>query len=322
MLFDRLRYAVAGLALVLVGGVLGYRLIEGWSWLDAIWMVVITLSTVGYAEPLPLSPYGRIHTILLLLVGLGLVTYSLSEFARFIVDGGLVRALLERRRTKIMKNMSDHFIVVGYGRLGREACAEIAARGHRVVVIEREDIEEPDAVVVQGDGTSDDVLRTAGIARAKGLTACAGDTATNLFVTLSARQLSPELRIICRVADESSAQKALRIGADAVINPYGISGQRMAQGLLQPVSATMVDRTVGRRDTEFDLADVPIRSEACVGPLRELEIANRHSVLVVAVRKSDGSFHRGFERDVQLAQGDVAVVAGRPEDIEAFAQIA
>ncbi|MEM1022536.1 MAG: potassium channel protein [Myxococcota bacterium] len=320
MLLRRLRFALLGLALVLFGGTLGYVLVEGWTWIDSLWMVVITLSTVGYGEPAPLSTEGRVFTMVLIFGGLSLATYSLSEVARFVADGGLLQTLRDRRRSRIMKTLSDHFIVVGFGRLGKEVTAEIEARGHSVVVIDT-DARRVDlgTVFVEGDASSDEVLRQAGIAKARGLTACTGNDATNLFVVLSARQLNPQLQIVCRVDDEQSVQKALRAGASTVLNPYGISGQRMAQGLLQPVAASMVDRTVSRVHDDFNLEDVPI-GDRLVGSVRKLRVAEDHNIMVVGIMKKDGRFQRGFDRRATLESGDVAVVAGKPEDIRRFAE--
>ncbi|MGF1509866.1 MAG: potassium channel family protein [Myxococcota bacterium] len=320
MLLRQLRFAVAGLAVTLFSGTLGYVIIEGWSWLDALWMVAITFSTVGYGEVAPLSPAGRLYTIALIFVGFTLATYAASEVARLLVDGGLVEALRDRRRKALMRGMSNHYVVVGYGRLGKEVCAEIAYRGHPIVIIESDSaLTKDETFALVGDGTSDDILKEAGVERAKGLAACTGNDATNLFVTLSARQLNPSLRIVTRVDDEHSVAKALRVGASAVLNPYGISGQRIAQGLLQPVSATLVDQTVGRNVQDFDMEDVAVGPGPINGSLRELRVSERFRVLVVVVKKADGSFHPGYLPTVRLEPGDVAVVAGQPENIRRFA---
>lgn len=320
MLVGRLRLSILGLAMVLVGGAIGYRVIEGWSWLDAVWMVVITLTTIGYGEREPLSDLGRVYTIGLVAIGLLLATFMVTTVTQFVVEGGLVEQLRRRSREKRMKKIRDHFVVVGFGRLGRELCAELAHRGHSIVVIEPH-VTEPhaDYVHVEGDGESDEVLMAAAIDRARGLAACTGSDATNLFITLSARQLNPDLNIVTRVDEEPSIQKALRIGANAVLNPYHIGGVRMAQGLLHPTAATLVDRTMGRAFEEFEMEDVVIGDSDYTGPVRELKIAQHHNVLVVAVRKPDGSFQRGHSPDTEIQAGDIAVVVGSAPDIRGFA---
>jgi voltage-gated potassium channel len=321
MLLQRLRFAMMGLLAVLAGGTIGYVLLERWSWIDALWMVVITFSTVGYGEVAPLSDAGRLYTMGLIVVGFSLATYTAGELARFVVDGGLLETLRARRLRNVMRQMSNHYIIVGYGRLGREVCAEIQHRGHAVVIVDQnEEIVKDAPVAITGDATHDDTLKQAGIDRARGLTACTGNDATNLFVTLSGRQLNPKLRIITRVDDEAAVQKALRVGASAVLNPYGISGQRVAQGLLQPVSATLVDRTIGRNSSDLDMEDVPVGPSSLNGSVRDLRISERFRVLVVVVQKKGGEFQPGFEPSLVLEPGDIAVVAGQPADIRAFAE--
>lgn len=321
MLLARLRLSIVGLLVLLGGGSVGYAQIEGWSWVDSLWMVIITITTIGFSEVRPLSPEGRLFTMGLIFIGLGLVTYTFSELTRFVAEGELFERLRKRRLRKVMRKMRDHYIVVGYGRLGREVVAEISHRGRPVVVIEVEKYEHPENLVyIQGDGASDDVLRAAGIEHARGLAACTGNNANNLFVTLSARQLNPQLQIVTRVDDEASVQKALRAGADAVLNPYGIGGTRMAQGLLHPIAATLLDRTMGRMNDEMEMEDIVIGPTKRAGSIRDLRVSERFQVLVVGVRKPDGSFQSGFDARATLAPGDIAVVVGQRDDIRRMAE--
>lgn len=305
---------------VLVGGTLGYRWVEGWSWLDSVWMLVITLTTIGYGERLPLSDAGRIYTIGLVAVGLSLASFSLSNITQFLLEGGLHERLRRRRIARVMHRMQDHFIVVGYGRLGREVAADLAFRGHGIVVVEPEPVDLPGGwVQVPGDASMDSVLREAGIERARGMAVCTGADATNLFVTLSARQLNPDLNIVTRVGGEGTVDKALKVGADAVLNPYHIGGSRMAQGLLHPMAATLIDRSMSRAFEEFEMEDVLVGDDAeYVGFLRDLQVAHRHNVLVVAIRKPDGRFLRGHDPKADMQAGDVVVVVGAPADIRGF----
>jgi voltage-gated potassium channel len=320
MLRRRLWFSLAGIAAVIVGGTVGYRLIEGWSWLDAVWMLMITLTTIGYSERTPLSDVGRLYTIGLVVLGLSLATFSLSTLTQFVVGGGLSEQLRRRRKERVMKHMQDHFIVVGCGRLGREVAADLAHRGHAVVVV---DTAPPDPTMVhvqiQGDATADSVLQEARLGEAQGLAICTGSDATNVFVTLSARQLRPDLNIVTRVDEETAVQKALRAGASAVLNPYAIGGSRVAQGLVHPMAATLVDRTMSRAFEEFEMEDVVVGESEYTGTVRELQVSHRHNVLVVAIRKPDGTFQRGHEPGASIQPGDTAVVVGAPGDIRGFA---
>ena len=324
MLLSKLRWAVVGLLLVLTTGTLGYRFIEGWPWLDCIWMVLITLTTIGYGEPIPLSDHGRYFTMVQIVLGVSLGMYTVGEITRYVVGGRLAEDLFERRRRKQMNKLRDHYIVVGYGRLGREVAAELKHRGHKIVAIDPEgrklDPHDPILTMsIEGDGSSDGVLEEAHIHEARGLAVATGKDDTNIFVTLTGRQLNPALTILTRINRQTSAAKAVRAGASAVINPYGIGGQRMAQGLLHPTAASLVDRAVGRADTDFELADIEIgETSKFRGKIGALNIPGRFNLLVVAVRKPDGTLQTGSGPETELDAGDVIVVAGRPEDIDRF----
>lgn len=224
-----------------------------------------------------------------------------------------------------MQKLEGHYVVVGLGRLGREVAEELNHRKQIVVAIDPNPhaSEELDffAVRLEGDGSSDDLLREAAIQRATGLAVATGSDATNIFVTLSARQMNPSLNIITRVDEQASIQKAIRAGANAVVNPYGIGGARMAQGLVHPHSAQLVDRAVGRSHAEFEIEDVRIgEASEYNGPLSSLGIPERHRVLIVAIQKPDGDLLTGLDRDTELSPGDIAIVVGRPTDLRDFAE--
>lgn len=327
MLLLELRWAVVFFGLVLVGGTAGYHLIEGWSWLDGLWMVVITLTTVGYGETQPLSTVGRIFTMGLIVSGVGLYAYSVSQFTRYIVDGELARSLIVGRRRRRMKRLKGHYIVIGLGRLGKEVAEELSHQGHQVVGIESNALLPADhpylADCLTGDGSSDQILGDAAIERAAGVAVATGSDAANIFITLSARQMNPDVHIVTRVDEEASVQKAVRAGANAVINPYGISGARMAQGLTHPHAAQLLDRALGRSHAEFQIGDIAIGKAAGYnGPLGELRIPERHRVQFVAVRKMNGELNTALGRDTLIEPGDIAIVVGRPADIRALAEAA
>ncbi len=320
MLFRQLRITLAAFVGLISLWVVGYAWIEGWTLLDSLWMVVITISTIGYGEVNPLSDTGRVFTMVLILIGLSLGAYTATEVTRYFVEGELLRSLRDRRLRKIMRQMRDHYIVVGYGRLGREVAEEVIHRGREVVVIETKEQESEGVVYIHGDGASDDVLHFAGIETARGIAVCTGNNASNVFITMSARQLNPKLHIITRVDDDTHAPKALRAGADAVLNPYGIGGARIAQGLLYPSAAALLDRTMGRAHDELYMEDIVIGDSDVQGSIRNLRISERFKVLIVAVRKPDGAFETAYESDATLDVGDVAVVVGRRDAIKVFAE--
>ncbi|MBX2810323.1 MAG: NAD-binding protein [Myxococcales bacterium] len=336
MLIQRLRWTFGCLFLVVAIGTIGYRYIEGWSWLKAIWMVVITLTTIGFGDE-GLSNWGRIFTLALIVGGLGLVTYTIGQVSQMLVEGTFLEELRVRRRRQIMESLKHHIIVVGRGRLGREVTAELVHRGRQVVVIDN----KPDTLSAQerrdrigeyplqptlelvGDGSDDALLERAAIKRAKAIAISTGSDATNVFITLTARQLNPKLHIVTRVDEERTVEKAIRAGADTVINPYGIGGARMAQGLLHPHAAQLLDQAVGRAHAEFEIEDVEIGEIPNYnGPLGALDIPGRHGILILAVRSTDGQLHTSLDRHTTLSAGDIAVVVGRPAKVRAFSRAA
>lgn len=327
LLLVKLRGPIVVFGLVFVGGVCGYRIIEGWPWLDSLWMVIITLTTIGYSETHSLSDVGRVFTMVLIVSGVGLYAYTVGQLTRYVVDGELARSLAERRKRRLMQNLRGHFIVVGLGRLGKEVAEELSHRGHQVVAIETAppQPEEQDylALRLHGDGSSDEMLREAAIERAAGVAAATGSDAANIFITLSARQMNPDIHIVTRVDEQESVQKALRAGANAVINPYGISGARMAQGLTHPQAAQLLDKAVGRGHAEFEIGDIPIGvAPAYNGELGDLKIPERHNIQLVALRKANGELLTSLGRATLVEPGDIAIVVGRPANIRALAKAA
>ncbi|MBT3218380.1 MAG: potassium channel family protein, partial [Proteobacteria bacterium] len=214
MLLKKLRLPILLIAGILIVGTTGYHLIEGWSWLESIWMVVITVTTIGFGEVHTLSAAGRVFTLMLIVCGLSVVTYSATQLTRYVLEGEFRRDFRRRRWRHRMKRMTDHFVVAGYGRLGREVAAELIDNGQKVVVIEQnpvaeEQCEHAGIPAILGDASSDAVLGLAHIERARGIAVATRSNAVNVLVTLSARLLNPDLTIFCRVDDEETASKAL-----------------------------------------------------------------------------------------------------------------
>jgi voltage-gated potassium channel len=315
------------LLFTLVTGTLGYMMLEDWRFLDAFWMVVITLTTIGYGEIHPLSDPGRWFTLALIIGGLSAASYTLTQLTQFVIEGDFGRLIHQRRRERLMKAMTDHFIVAGYGRLGMEVAAELRHSGYDVVVIESDPArlaraDEDGHVALLGDASEDDVLRLAGVDRAIGLAVATSSNAVNVFVTLSAHQLSPALRIITRVESDEAANKARRAGASLVISPHGIGGAHMAHGLLRPESRMFLDLATTRMHRELEIEDVPVGAGGVTGTLLELRLRDRYQIMLIAVRRADGTMVSMPGSDTHLGPGDVAIVIGRPEHVAAFASAA
>ncbi len=320
--------SLAALLLVLVAGTIGYMWIERWSLLDSLWMVLITLTTIGFGEIHPLSPAGRVFTIGLIVCGVSIGAYAISAFTRALLEGELVAQVRRRRRLRQMERLNDHFIVIGFGRLGRAVAMELRDAGVPFCVIERDPAKIAEAEehlkvpVVPGDGSDDEVLRSAGILKARGVAVAAGMGAESIFATLSARQLNPQAYIVTRAETTAELAKARRAGADAVVSPYGIGGWRMAHGLLRPNASHFLDLATLSAHEDIILEEflVPQGSEVAGKTCRELRIREVHNVSVVAIRRADGTFVAVPGAEDTLQVNDVVIVVGKPEGVTTLGQ--
>ena len=313
---------VAVVVVVVIGG-FGYYFLEPMSLLDAFYMAVITITTVGFKEVTPLDDGGKVFTIVLLLLGVGAVTYFATSVANYIVAGEL-RGFWERRRMqKNIDKTSDHYIVCGYGRMGVEVTSEFRRSDVPVVVVER----EPNAVqraidggvpVLAGDSESDDLLISAGIKRARGLVAVLDSDADNLMVTLSSRALNEKLFIVTRIKAATSESKMLAAGADRVIFPHGLGGRRMAQMALRPNVVEFLELVMHDEELELWMEEMKIAIDAPLAG-RAIGAANIRGATganILAVRQRTGKLVVGPAPDTQLEAGDILVALGTRKQVE------
>jgi voltage-gated potassium channel len=305
----------------MVLGVVGFRVIEGWSTLDSAWMVLITLTTIGFGEVHPLSPAGRGFTMLLIVAGLGIGTYAMTGLTQQFIEGDIGRAMRARRRRRLMKRLDPHYIVVGYGRLGRTIVEQLRAMDAPVVVIERdgpnaEAAERDGLIAVTGDASDDAVLRQAGIERARGLAVAVSSAAEGVYVTMSARELRPDLDIVTRVSDPEHALKAKRAGATNVVNPHVMGGWRMAQGLARPHASTFLDLAMLASNAELAIDEFVVgEGTARAGRTLAATGFGDEGVLVVAIRHADGTLRTAPRGDDVIRAGDVLIALGPPAAI-------
>lgn len=308
---------------LLVAGTSGYVAIEGWPLFDALYMTVITLTTVGFLEVHPLSTAGRAFTMLLALGGVFMLFYAATAIIRAVVTGEVGGDLGRKRMLRRLAELRDHFIVCGYGRMGRRVCQEFSAAGVPFVLVERDealtrDFALPHGFALAGDATSDDVLRQAGVERARGLVTVAASDADNLYITMSARFLNDKLAIVARAEEDEAEKKLVRAGADRVISPYVIGGHRVAQALLRPHTLEFLDFATRRDylDLQIDQNDVPPGSPLAGAVLKDSRLRQDLGVIIVAIRKPDGRMVFNPAPECVLEARDVLITLGRRDQLD------
>jgi len=320
------------LILALIGSIIsvgtaGYMGIEGWNFIDSLYMTVITLTTVGYREVHDLSMKGIIFTIFLLVGGVGVMLYALSTGARIILEGELKETFGRKKLEKRIKELNDHYIVCGYGRMGKIISRELHAERARFVVVEKNPgaIEENEKVpILLGDATRDIILKEAGVERARGLISVLPTDAENLFVVLSARGLNPNLLIVARAIEDGSEQKLLRAGATKVISPYHIGGLRMAHTVLKPTVVDFIEFATKSGNIELQMQEISIQEGSrLIGmTLEECGIGRDLGVIIVAIKQPTGDtkFNPTFRSTVKA--GDTLIALGEITKLKMMEDIA
>lgn len=328
--FSRRYLLLALVPLILMGiGTGGYMLLEGWSAFDSLYMTVITLTTVGYGEiPEVLSQPGRSFTIFLLLGGVFTLFWAAGEMIRTIVTGE-VRGILERRRMeRNLAELKDHLIVCGHGRMGRLVCKEFSLQKLRFVVIDSEtenleDFELPGGIALHGDATSDELLKRAGVERARALVTVVGSDSDNLYITMSARLLNERVFIVARAEEEMAHQKLLRAGANRVVSPYVIGGARVAHAVLRPTVVEFIELATRTEHFELQIEEA-VLSDRCplVGvTLRESLLHKRYGIFVVAIKKQSGQMVYNPTGDTVMQGGDTLIALGHREQLDELGRL-
>lgn len=322
----KVRIAIIFFVLLMIGGTIGYSLIEGWPLLDSLYMTVITLSTVGFGELRPLSPVGKIFTSGLILMGVGTLAYTATKITETILE----KRLFHRRRIQMdIKRTSQHVIVCGYGRMGETVCNHLAQRGVPLVVIEKDKVrcgqlDRLGILHVLGDATDDSTLMEAGVQRAKALATVLPSDADNLFITLTARSLNNLLTIVARASNEKNEPKMLTAGSDRVLNPYRSGGRQMVRQLLHPAVTEFYDVISAGGKTELSLEEVELKEGSkLVGvSLRDAPIRKEMDVIVVGVRRPQEGLIFNPPPDLAPQVGDVLVALGRLENLRRLESMA
>jgi voltage-gated potassium channel len=320
----RLLSGIAIFGAVVAGGTAGYMLIEGWGFLDALFMTVTTITTVGYREVQPLDSAGRVFTICLVLSGVGTAFYLLTTFVALVLEGDLGAALGVSRMKSRIDQLSGHHILCGYGRVGEEIARELVARAIPFVVVENNSDTLQRAIaaghlVIEGDAASDDVLDQAGVRRAKTLLAASDSDSGNTYITLTAKALNPYIFVVARAGKRESEARARRAGADRVISPYVISGRRMALSAIQPNMVDFMDTlAVGRNGGQM-LAEIEVTEESGLFGLYVRHLADETpEVRVLGLQRANGELIVGPGEAERLELGDRLMVVGSEQALAAL----
>ena len=318
----QLQLSVLVLLLLVSLGTAGYMSIEGWRFLDAFYMTVITLGTVGFMEVHHLSDAGRIFTILLIVFGVSVLGYTVGKLAQIMFEGQFQRFIGRKKLEKSIDALRDHYIICGYGRIGSLICREFAAKPLPFVVVEDkpdvlERLEEENVLFLRGNATEDETLLKAGIKRAKGLVSVVTSDTENVYITLTARGLNPDLYILARSGEAGSDIKLKRAGANKVVSPYQIGGSRMAQAILRPNVVDFIEIATGRGHIDLQMEEIYIPEESpFLGQnLRDAGLRRDTGVIIVGIKKATGKmvFNPGSASLIDAK--DTLIVLGQPSAI-------
>jgi voltage-gated potassium channel len=323
----RVAYAVTALVVVIAVGTVAFHESLSETWVQSFYRAVVTASLAGI-DTVPSNDSARAVSIVMVLAGLTIFAYVASILVEGIAQGVFTGALAERRRRRTIEHLDEHYIICGYGRVGRNVAAEFREAGIEYVVLDfsQDAIEaarEAGDLFVEGTGTEDEDLREAGLERARGLVASSDSDSDNLYITLSARAARPSLLIVARASDEDAAKKLRLAGADRVVQPYSSAGKEMAKLVLRPQVAAFLDivSTSGGPELRFEEIEVDETCEHAGESIRELRVREVTGAMIVALRKRDGTFDTTPDPDATLDVGDVIIAAGTPDELRRLEEL-
>ncbi len=317
--------------LVIFGGTAGYQIIEGWTFIEALYMTIITISTVGFKEVGQLSNAGRIFTIFLILGGIVVITSGISLIFSSIIEGTFGEIIRRQRMEKKLAKIRNHFIICGFGAVGEDVVNEFIRENKPFVLIEKDKLildkvlkEFPDTIYVFGDATDDEILKNAQIEKAKGVLAVLGKTTDNLYICLSARSLNPKLRIIARVIESESIDKLKKAGADYVFSPEKIGGIRLAAAALKPAVTSFLDAIIRGEYLDLVLNEVEVQEHSSIvrKTLQESEISKNIGIIISAIKSAntDKLIFNPSSKTI-INPGDILIVFGSLDQIKQLKKI-
>src|SRR6266849_1067298 len=324
----KIRYAMMALAAAMVFGTIGFYFIEGWSLADSLYVTVQTLTTVGYGDVPPHTGKGRFFAVVVMLIGAGGVALAVSTIVQSVVQSELVATFGQRRRTRKMSKLRQHYIVCGSGRVGSHLVRDLVRTNQDFVVIEQDqqkaaEFTQRGVNVLVSDATLEETLRDARVEHARGLAACLPDDADNVYVVLIARDLNPKLHIVARAAEEQAEAKLLRAGANHVVAPTIIGGHRMAVALTKPAVSEFMDSiTANELGLGFEQVEVDAASGLVGQELRATPIRSELDVVIISIRRQNGEMLFNPAGDAIIENGDILIAIARTESLARLSQLA
>ncbi len=320
--------AIVAVLITFVLGTIGYVLVEGWNWFDSFYMTVITLFTIGFQEVHPLSPEGRAFTIVLIILGVGVASLLIVTVSRKLLERQVVWLFEGRPMRKEIESISNHIIFCGYGRLTRIALSELEGYDTPVIIIDKDEQRRNQALedgylVVQGDATVEATLVQARISTAQRLVTVLPKDADNLYVVLTSRELNPSLAIISRAEDEHGEKRLLRAGANQIISPYRVGGQKIAYSIVRPFVSDFLELAISRDGAEFHIEEIliPEKSPLCGMSLQDAQIRQRTNIMVAAIISRDGTMKFNPAADSIIEPGSTLIGLGLKEDFAELARL-
>jgi voltage-gated potassium channel len=319
--------AIIGLNLI---GAIGYRIIEGWPWLDCFYMTFMTLTTIGYGEPHPTSPQGKIFTMILFWTTAGVLAITITMAGQALIQSELLSTLGRKRRVfKEIGKLRHHYIVSGAGRVGRHVIKEMERRGVPFVVIEKDEgragrLLEQGYLVLMGDATDEQVLRGAGVEFARSLVCCLPTDADNLYAVITARGLNPTIFIVARASEEAAISKMRKAGADRVVSPVIIGSQRIAQAALSPAVSEFIELVTMTDVLDLNIEQMEVsRDSRLVGKkLKDSGIRQDYNAMIIAIKRGQREMIFNPSGETEVSAGDVLVAVGGFSELERLAMAA
>lgn len=328
-ILQRLTYPLISVTAIVLVGMTGYVWLEGWSWFDSLYMTVITLATIGYGETHPLSNGGRAFTLLLIVVGVAVFGFLISNLTQAVIESGIRSALGRRKLFKDISSLKNHYILCGAGRVGMRVVDELYRKNVDFVVIERDEsvaekLLTKGHLVLIGDATDETVFEGAGVRCARALITTASGDAENVYITLTARGMNPNLHIVARANDQAAERQLLRAGANKVISPVLIGSHRLAQAALSPAVADFLELTTMTETLDLNFEQILIGDHSTlVGMmLKESGIRSEHNAMVVAITPRAGAMVFNPSGDQVLQAGDLLIAIGTRNGLAKLAEIA